>query len=175
MQIHDRHFELFIPHRQITERIVEIATHVNEDYSDKNPLFLSILNGAFMFTADLFKEISIPAEISFIKLKSYRGTESTGKVKELVGLDDNIFDRNIIIIEDIVDTGKTLHHILDEFTDLGARSIEVLTLLYKPEANKNPVHLKYIGFEIPDVFIVGYGLDYNGLGRNLKDIYKIID
>ncbi len=175
MQIHDRQFELFIPHHQITRRIIEMAGHINRDYSDKNPLFLSILNGAFMFTADLFKEISIAAEISFIKLKSYRGTESSGKVKELVGLDDNIFNRNIIIIEDIVDTGKTLHHILDEFNDLGAKSIEVLTLLYKPEANKNPVHLKYIGFEIPDVFIVGYGLDYDGLGRNLKDIYKIID
>ena len=175
MQIHDRQFELFIPYQNITRRISEMAAHINEDYAGKEPLFLSILNGSFMFTADLFKELTIPAEISFIKLKSYRGTESSGKVKELVGLDDNIFNRNIVIIEDIVDTGKTLHHILEEFNDLGAKSIEVLTLLYKPEANKNPVPLRYIGFEIPDVFIVGYGLDYNGYGRNLKDIYKIID
>lgn len=175
MKIHDQNFEIFIPADKIQEKIIEIGIHVNEDYKDKNPLFLSILNGAFIFTADLFREITIPAEVSFIKLKSYRKMESSGKVKELLGLEHNIFNRSIIIVEDIVDTGKTLAHILEEFKELGAKSIEILTLLHKPEANQNPVDLKYVGFEIPDKFVVGYGLDYDGYGRNLKDIYKVIE
>ena len=175
MQIHDQHFELFIPFESIQKRIKELADKINEDYRDKNPLFLSILNGAFIFTADLFREVSIPAEVSFIRLKSYRKMETSGKVKELLGLEQNIFNRNIIIIEDIVDTGRTLNHILDEFTELGSKSIEILTLLYKPEANVIPVDLKYVGFEIPNKFVVGYGLDYDGYGRNFKDIYKVIE
>lgn len=175
MKIHDQSFEIFIPADKIQEKIIEISVQVNEDYKDKNPLFLSILNGAFIFTADLFREITIPAEVSFIKLKSYRKMESSGKVKELLGLEHNIFNRNIIIVEDIVDTGKTLGHILEEFKELGAKSIEILTLLHKPEATQNPVDLKYVGFEIPDKFVIGYGLDYDGYGRNLKDIYKVIE
>ena len=173
-QIHDQQFEIFISESKIQKRIREIAEQMNEDYKDKNPLFLSILNGAFIFTADFFREITIPAEVSFIKLKSYRRLETTGKVKELLGLEHNIFNRNIIIVEDIVDTGKTLQHILDEFKELGTKSIEILTLLYKPEANKVPLDLKYVGFEIPNEVVVGYGLDYDGYGRNLKDIYKVI-
>lgn len=175
MKIHDQNFEIFIPADKIQEKIHEISARVNEDYKDRNPLFLSILNGAFIFTADLFREITILAEVSFIKLKSYRKMETSGKVKELLGLEHNIFNRNIIIIEDIVDTGKTLGHILEEFKELGAKSIEVLTLLHKPDATQNPVDLKYVGFEIPDKFVVGYGLDYDGYGRNLKDIYKVIE
>ena len=175
MQILDQHFEIFIPSSEIQKRIQEMAVQINKDYKDENPIFLSILNGAFIFTADLFREIIIPAEVSFIKLKSYRKMESSGKVKELLGLEHNIFNRNIVIIEDIVDTGKTLNHILEEFTELGAKSIEILTLLHKPEANKHPVNLKYVGFEIPDKFVVGYGLDYEGQGRNLRDIYKVIE
>lgn len=175
MQIHDLQFEIFISSEKIKKRVCEVAAQINIDYKDKKPIFLSILNGAFIFTADLFREITIPAEISFIKLKSYRRMETSGKVKELLGLEHNIFNRNIIIIEDIVDTGKTLKHILEEFTDLGARSIEILTLLHKPEANSHPFNLKYVGFEIPNKFVIGYGLDYDGYGRNLKDIYKIIE
>ena len=175
MQIHDQHFETFISSDKIKQRIQEIAAQINVDYVDKNPIFLSILNGAFIFTADLFREITIPSEISFIKLKSYRRMETSGKVKELLGLEHNIFNRNIMIIEDIVDTGKTLNHILEEFMDLGARSIEILTLLHKPEANYHPINLKYVGFEIPNTFVIGYGLDYDGHGRNLKDIYKLIE
>ena len=175
MQIHDKHFEIFIPYKKIEQKVQKIAAQINEDYIDKNPLFLSILNGAFIFTADLFREITIPAEISFIKLKSYRRMETSGKVKELLGLEHNIFNRNIIIIEDIVDTGKTLSHILEEFAELGARSIEILTLLHKPDANKCPFNLRYVGFEIPNNFVVGYGLDYDGYGRNMKDIYKVIE
>lgn len=175
MQILDQQFEIFIPSHEIQKRIGEMAAQINIDYQKENPIFLSILNGAFIFTADLFREITIPAEVSFIKLKSYRKMESSGKVKELLGLEHNIFNRNIVIIEDIVDTGKTLNHILEEFTELGAKSIEILTLLHKPEANRHPVDLKYIGFEIPNKFVVGYGLDYEGQGRNLKDIYKVIE
>jgi len=175
MKIHDQNFEIFIPAEKVQEKVQELGVQVNEDYKEKNPLFLSILNGAFIFTADLFREITIPAEVSFIKLKSYRKMETSGKVKELLGLEHNIFNRNIIIIEDIVDTGKTLGHILEEFNELGAKSIEILTLLHKPEVNQNPVNLKYVGFEIPNRFVVGYGLDYDGYGRNLKDIYKVIE
>lgn len=175
MQILDQNFKIFIPSEKITLRIREMALQINEDYIDKNPLFLSILNGAFIFTADIFREITIPAEVSFIKLKSYRRMETSGKVKELLGLEHNIFNRNIVIIEDIVDTGKTLTHILEEFNELGAKSIEILTLLHKPEVSKTPMDLKYVGFEIPNKFVVGYGLDYDGYGRNLKDIYKVIE
>ncbi len=175
MQIHDQNFEIYISEEKINKRVSEIAKQVNEDYINKKPLFLSILNGAFIFTADLFREITIPAEVSFIKLKSYRKMESSGKIKELLGLEHNIFNRNIIIIEDVVDSGKTLNHVLEEFKDLGAKSIEILTLLYKPEAVKKTVPLKYIGFEIPDKFVVGYGLDYDEYGRNLKGIYKLIE
>ena len=175
MQIHDKQFEIFISSEKIKVRIRELAAQINSDYKTKNPLFLSILNGAFIFTADMFREINIPAEVSFIKLKSYRKMESSGKVKELLGLEHNIFGRNIIIVEDIVDTGNTLNHILREFEQLGTKSIEILTLLHKPEATKNPVSLKYVGFEIPDKFVVGYGLDYDGYGRNLADLYKIVD
>jgi len=173
-KILDQQFDIFIPSEKIENRISEMANQINLEYRDKDPLFLSILNGAFIFTADLFREITIPAEVSFIKLKSYRKMETSGKVKELIGLEHNIFNRNIIIVEDIVDTGKTLHHILEEFKELGSKSIEILTLLYKPEANKIPLDLKYIGFEIPNDFVVGYGLDYDGYGRNLKDIYKVV-
>lgn len=173
MKIHDQEFEIFLSSDKIGERVRELSVQINEDYKDKNPIFLSILNGAFIFAADLFREVTIPAEISFIKLKSYRKMESSGKVKELLGLEHNIFNRNIIIIEDIVDTGKTLSHILEEFKELGAKSIEILTLLHKPEANRNPVHLRYVGFEIPNKFVIGYGLDYNEYGRNLKDIFII--
>ena len=174
IQIHDQQFEIFISHDQILRRVAELAVQINEDYKDKNPLFLSILNGAFIFTADLFRELSIPAEVSFIKLKSYRKMETSGKVKELLGLEHNIFDRNIIIVEDIVDTGKTLHHVLEEFEELGTRSIEILTLLHKPEAAKVKIDLKYVGFEISNDFVIGYGLDYDGYGRNLKGIYKVV-
>jgi len=175
MQIQDQHFEIFIPSSEIQQRIKEIGSQINKDYMDRNPIFLSILNGAFIFAADLIREITIPSEISFIKLKSYRKMESSGKVKELLGLEHNIFNRDLIIVEDIVDTGKTLNHILEEFTELGARSIEILTLLHKKDANKYPINLKYVGFEIPDKFVVGFGLDYEGHGRNLKDIYKVIE
>ena len=173
MKILDQNFDIFITASEIQKRIVELSDLVNLDYAEKNPIFLSVLNGAFIFTADFFRHISISAEVSFIKLKSYKKMETSGRVKELLGLEHNIFDRNIIIVEDIVDTGKTLSHILTEFKELGAKSIEILTLLHKPDANHYPVDLKYVGFEIPNEFVVGYGLDYDGYGRNLRDIHKV--
>ncbi len=175
MQILDKRFASFITEQQIQQRVRELAAHINHDYVDKEPLFLSILNGSFIFSADIFRELTIHTEISFLKLKSYRQIQSSGKIQELIGLEHNILNRNIVIIEDIVDTGKTLQHILTEFNNLGANSIEIVTLLYKPAANKYPLNLKYIGFEIPNDFIVGYGMDYEGFGRNLKDIYKIVN
>lgn len=175
MQIHDRHFEISISKEQIKRRVEELGNRIDEDYEGKNPLFLTVLNGAFVFAADVFRQVSIPAEISFIKLKSYKKMQSSGKVKELLGLDQSIFNRHIIIVEDIVDTGTTLTHILKEFEDLGACTIEILTLLHKPASTTNPVSLKYVGFEIPNDFVVGYGLDYDRLGRNLNDIYKVKD
>jgi hypoxanthine phosphoribosyltransferase len=174
-QIHDRHFDIFISSDKIQERVRQLAATINTDYKDKEPLFLSILNGAFIFTADLVRSITIPAEVSFIKLKSYRKMESSGKVAELLGLEHDLANRHVIIVEDIVDTGKTLDHILAEFGALGAQSIEIVSLLFKPDASAFPINLKYIGFEIPNRFVVGYGLDYDGYGRNLKDIYKVID
>ena len=175
MKIHDQNFDIFIPKKKIERRIKELSTRIDKDYAEKNPIFLSILNGAFIFTADFFREITIPAEVSFIKLKSYKKMATSGKVKELLGLEHNLFDRNIVIVEDIVDTGNTLGHVLDEFKELGAKSIEILTLLHKPEANQFPLELKYVGFDIPNEFVVGYGLDYDGYGRNLKDIYKVTE
>ena len=173
MKIKDKEFSIFIDKDKIAKRVAELGQQISQDYKDKNPLFIAVLNGCFMFAGDLMKYVSIPAEISFIKLNSYTKTHSSGKVKELVGLDENIFGRNLVIIEDIVDTGLTIHHLLEEFRELGPKSIEVATLLHKPEATVKKLQLKYIGFEIPKEFVVGYGLDYDGLGRNLNDIYTL--
>jgi len=173
MKILDQNFDIFITSDEIQSRIIELSSLLNGDYANKKPIFLSVLNGAFIFTADFLREVTIPSEVSFIKLKSYKKMESSGRVKELIGLENNIFDRHIIIVEDIVDTGTTLSHMLNEFKNLGAKSIEILTLLYKPKANHSDMNLKYVGFKIPNEFVVGYGLDYDGYGRNLKDIFKV--
>lgn len=173
MKIKDKEFSIFIPKEKIEERILELADQINQDYKDKAPLFIAILNGSFMFAADLLKKIEIPTEISFVKLNSYTKTHSSGKVKELIGLDENIFGRNLIIIEDIVDTGLTIQHLLTELFELGPKSIEVATLLHKPEATVEDLRLRYVGFKIPKKFVVGYGLDYDGQGRNLNDLYSL--
>ena len=175
MKIKDKEFAVFIDRQTIEKRVIELGQQISRDYEAKNPLFIAVLNGSFMFAADLMKHVSIPAEISFIKLNSYTKTHSTGKIKELVGLDENIFGRNLIIIEDIVDTGLTIHHMLEEFRDLGPKSIEVATLLHKPEATVKKLKLEYVGFEIPKKFVVGYGLDYDGQGRNLNDLYSLVN
>lgn len=173
MKIKDKEFSIFIDKQTIEQRVASLGQQISQEYEIKNPLFVAVLNGSFMFAADLMKQISIPSEISFIKLNSYTKTHSSGKVKELVGLDENIFGRNLIIIEDIVDTGLTIQHLLEEFRELGPKSIEVATLLHKPEATVKKLKLKYVGFEIPKEFVVGYGLDYDGQGRNLNDIYTL--
>lgn len=175
MKIKDKEFQIFIDKKAIKKRIKEIAHEINLDYKGKNPLFIAILNGSFMFASDLMKQISLDSEISFIKVNSYTATQSTGKIKELLGLQENIFKRDIIILEDIIDSGQTMSHITEALKTLGPASVEIATLLFKPESMETKLKIEYIGFEIPNNFVVGFGLDYDGFGRNLKDIYRLED
>ncbi|MFC6998595.1 hypoxanthine phosphoribosyltransferase [Rufibacter roseus] len=172
--IHDKQFSLYIPERKILHSVEIVATRLSHDYRGKRPLFLSVLNGAFMFASDLMKEMSTPCEISFIRLASYSDMHSTGKVKEIMGLNEDIRGRHIIIIEDIVDTGHTIAGLLPQLRQKGPASVEVATLLIKPESLQHNLAIKYPAMSIANDFVVGYGLDYNGLGRNLRDIYKVI-
>jgi hypoxanthine phosphoribosyltransferase len=172
-QILDKSFKPYLTQNNIAEAIERIANQINQDYSDKNPLFIAILNGSFIFAADIFKKISIPAEISFIKLASYQGTKSTGNVITAIGLETDLFERNVIVLEDIIDTGKTLSAFLPQLEHQQPKSLKVCTLLHKKAATKYPITIDYLGFEIPDLFVVGYGLDYNGYGRNLDQIMQI--
>ncbi len=173
IQVLDKTFEPYLKEAAIQEKITELAGQLNKDYAGKRPLFLSILNGSFLFTADLFKQITIEAEVSFIKLASYKGTSSTGNVITAIGLDMNVKDRHIIILEDIIDTGKTLHHYLPQLDSMQPASVKIAVLLNKKEALQYPVQVDYSCFDIPNKFVVGYGLDYDGLGRNSKDIYQL--
>lgn len=172
----DREFELFIPYEKIRSIIEEMADQMNKDLKDKNPLFICILNGSFMFAAEIFKRISLlDAEISFIKLASYSGTNTTGSVKELIGLNEDLTGRTVVILEDIVDSGITIDKTIEQIKSKNPLEIKIATLLLKPDALQVQVPLDYIGIEIPNDFIVGYGLDYNGRGRNLIDIYKVTE
>jgi hypoxanthine phosphoribosyltransferase len=173
MKIHDKTFEPFISATEIAKRIKELASELNIDYQDKKPIFIAVLNGSFIFAADLIREIHIDSEISFIKVASYQSMQSTGNVKDLVGLQENVFNRHIVIVEDIVDSGNTLKHIFDMMNRLGVASVEVVSLLFKKEALQQNIPIKYYGFDIPTKFVLGFGLDYDGLGRNLKDIYQL--
>ena len=175
VKVHELEFETYISYRSIQDRIREIADRINTDYTGKKPLFIGVLNGVFMFAADLMKGINLNSEISFIKLASYQDTKTTGDIQELIGLKENIKDLDIIIIEDIIDTGETIAHVIKKLKELEPRSVEIVTLLLKPDIFNKNIPLKYVGFKIPHKFVVGYGLDYNGLGRNLKDIYQIKD
>ena len=175
VKIHDKIFTSFISPEDIRRRIKLLAKHINNDLKDSDLMFLGILNGSFMFLADLYREISIPSTISFLKLSSYLGTESTGNIKELIGLNENIAGRTVVIVEDIIDTGRTLNDIVKSLKLKGARSILVVTLLYKPQAYEGDHGIDYIGFEIPNDFVVGYGLDYDGHGRNLPGIYRLVE
>ncbi len=168
-------FEIFLTEEQIQKRVRELGQRVNEDYQGKTPIFIGILNGSFMFAADLFKEISIEAEINFIKLASYKGTRSTGNVITSIGLDENLNGRHVIILEDIVDTGKTLTEFLPQLHVQQPASLRVASLLHKPEALKFPLEVDYLGFSIPNKFVVGYGLDFDGLGRNIREIYQLAE
>ena len=173
IQVLDKTFEPYLKEAAIQEKITELAGQLNKDYAGKRPLFLSILNGSFLFTADLFKQITIEAEVSFIKLASYKGTSSTGNVITAIGLDTNVKDRHIVILEDIIDTGKTLHHYLPQLDSMQPASVKIAVLLNKKEALQYPVKVDYACFDIPNKFVVGYGLDYDGLGRNSKDIHQL--
>jgi hypoxanthine phosphoribosyltransferase len=174
IRVHDKEFRLFISAEQIDGTVRKLADQINTEYQDRNPLFIAILSGSFMFASDLFKKISIPAEISFIKLASYKGTRSTGSVITSIGLDQDLHSRDVIILEDIIDTGKTLSVFLPQLEHQQPRSLKICALLHKPESLQHPVRIDYLGFSIPDRFVVGYGLDYNGYGRNLPEIYQLV-
>ncbi|MBN8672798.1 MAG: hypoxanthine phosphoribosyltransferase [Chitinophagales bacterium] len=174
IKVHDKSFDTYLSEDVIQNRIREMAAEINRDYAGKRPLFIAILNGSFMFAADLFKHLSINAEICFIKLASYKGMKSSGNVVTSIGLEDDLFGKDVVIVEDIVDTGKTLHNFLPKLLHQQPKSLKIASLLHKSEATEYPLQLDYIGFDIPDKFVVGYGLDYDGLGRNLKEIYQLV-
>jgi len=173
IQIKDKQFKLSIPSEQILEAVKEVGEQMNRDLADKNPLFICVLNGAFMFAGDLMKVVNIPCEITFIKLSSYEGLYTTGTVKEVMGLNESVVGRNIVIVEDIVDTGITMDKIITSLQSKGANEILVSTFLQKPDALQRDIKVDYVAMKIPNEFIVGYGLDYDGYGRNLKDIYTL--
>ncbi|KIC90473.1 hypoxanthine phosphoribosyltransferase [Flavihumibacter sp. ZG627] len=173
IRVNDKTFEPYLTVEEINGQVQRLAAEINRDYKGKRPLFIPILNGSFMFASDLFKAISIDAEICFIKLASYKGTKSTGQVVTAIGLDIDIHNRHVIIVEDIVDTGKTLSEFLPQLNHQQPASLELAVLLHKPDATEYPTHIKYLGFSIPNKFVLGYGLDYDGLGRNIPEIYQL--
>ncbi|WP_372919058.1 adenylate kinase [Salegentibacter sp.] len=173
IKLHDLSFEPYISEAEIDAAIIRVAARLNEDYKDENPVFLGVLNGAFMFASEVIKRFEGDCEVSFVKLGSYQGTESSGNVETLLGLNHSLEDRKVILLEDIVDTGNTLNTINAILEKEGVAGYEVVTLFYKPEAYKRKFNIKYVGIEIPNKFIVGYGLDYDGLGRNLRQVYKL--
>jgi hypoxanthine phosphoribosyltransferase len=174
IQILDKKFGEYLTEEVIQKRIEELATQINTELKGKDVVFLGILNGAFLFAADLFRRIDFPVRISFVKLASYQGTSSSGTIKELIGWNEDINNKTIVVLEDIVDTGNTLERIVDELVIRKAAEVRIASLLYKPEAYTKNIPLHYIGFEIPNDFVVGYGLDYDGYGRNLPSVYTLI-
>ena len=175
IQVIDKKFKPYISAARISERIKQLAKEINIEYEGKRPIFIAILNGSFMFASDLFKDINIDAEICFIKLASYKGTRSTGNVLTSIGLDEPLKDRHVIILEDIVDTGNTLHQFLPQLYNQQPASLKIASLLHKPAALKFPIVIDYLGFEVPNIFLLGFGLDYDGLGRNLAEIYQLVE
>jgi hypoxanthine phosphoribosyltransferase len=173
LQLHDKTFEIFIQEEAILAEIRSMADKLNNDYAGKDVVFIAVLNGAFMFAADLMKHIGFDAEISFVKMSSYHGLNSTGRVDELIGLNRPIKGKHVVVLEDIVDTGVTMEKLFSLLQAEQPLSVEIATLLYKPAAFKGKHTPKYIGFSIPDKFVVGYGLDYNEFGRNTKHIYQL--
>ncbi len=175
VKIKDKTFKTSISEAEIKQRIKEVAARINQDMEGKNPLFLGVLNGAFIFAADLMREITIPCEISFVKLASYQGITSTGKVQEVLGINEDLAGRHVIIVEDIVDTGRTMKQMIESLGTRGTASVHICTLFVKPEKLEEPIDIKYSCFEIPNDFILGYGLDYDQLGRNLPEIYTLVE
>lgn len=174
IKVHNKEFIPYISSAEIEQQVERVASEINRDYKGKKPLFIAILNGAFIFAADLFKHLNIEVEICFIKLASYKGVKSTGKVTTAIGLDVELYDRDVVIVEDIVDTGKTLSQFLPQLEHHHPASLKVAALLHKPSATVHPIKIDYLGFTIPDKFVLGYGLDYDGLGRNIKEIYQLV-
>jgi len=175
IQIHDKRFRMSIPEEEIQAAVRRVGEEINRDASELNPLFICVLNGAFMFAGDLMKVVDFPCEITFVKLSSYEGLLTTGAVKEVIGLNESVVGRNVIVVEDIVDTGITMERILRSLEAKGAKSIRVCTFFQKPEALQRDITVDYVAMKIPNAFIVGYGLDYDGYGRNLKEIYTVVN
>jgi len=172
--VHDKTFTPYIDAEAIQRRVAELGAAMSKDYKDKKPLIIAILNGSFIFAADLFRQLSIEAEISFIKLASYKGTTSTGSVVTAIGMEEKLTGRHVILLEDIIDTGRTLHAFLPEIIARQPASLKIATFLSKPDALLHDIRPDYVGFEIPNNFVVGYGLDYDGLGRNLATLYTLV-
>ena len=175
VQVHGRYFKPFIGEEAIQIEVSRLAREMNRDLAGKDPLFLGILNGAFMFASDLYKQLTFPCQITFLKLASYSGTESSGSVKQLIGINRDLKDRVVVVLEDIVDTGVTLETIIRQLSGYEPQEIRVATFLHKPDATVKEVKLDYVGMEIPNDFILGYGLDYDGYGRNFKEIYQLVE
>lgn len=175
IQLHDKHFAPFISAQEIDFAIATMAAQVQADFADEVPVFVGILNGAFMVVSDFMKHYKSPCEVSFIKLASYEGTESSNEVKQLIGINQNLEGRSVIVIEDIVDTGNTLAELKDLFKKQNVKHFKIATLFLKPDAYKKDIKIDYVGIRIPNKFIVGYGLDYDGLGRNLSEVYQLKD
>ncbi len=175
IRIHDRDFTLLMTEERILERIDAVAARINEDLRGEKPLFLAVLNGAFMFAADLMKRITIPCEISFVKLASYEGTTSTGKVREIIGINEDISGRTVVIVEDIIDSGLTMKRMVETLGTRSPKDVRICTLFVKRGNMEVPLSIDYAAIELGNDFIVGYGLDYNQLGRNLKDLYVVCD
>lgn len=175
VKIKDKSFKVSIPEAEIKSRVKAVAEQINKDLAGKNPLFLCVLNGSFIFAADLYREITIPSNISFVKLASYQGTISTGKVQEVIGLNEDISGRTVVIVEDIVDTGRTMRQMIESLGTRNPESVHICALFVKPDKLEEPIDVEYVAFSIPDDFIVGYGLDYDQEGRGLKDVYTIVE
>jgi hypoxanthine phosphoribosyltransferase len=176
VKIRDREFRLFIPESKVMEVIRDMAVQISSDLKDKDPLFVCVLNGAFMFASELFKSLNfVESEITFVKMASYHGTHSTGVIRQLIGLNEVIEGRMVVVLEDIVDSGSTIENIINQLKDMNPGEIKIATLLFKPAAVVKKVQLDYVGMEIPNDFIVGFGLDYDGYGRNLRDIYSVVN
>jgi hypoxanthine phosphoribosyltransferase len=175
VQVHGKDFEKFIPAERIGRRVREMAADMQRDLAELNPVFIPVLNGAFFFAADLLREVNFAYEISFVKIRSYTGMTSSGEVQTVMGLEKNLTMRHVVIVEDIVDTGRTMNELQSELKETGAASVRIAALICKPTAMQYPVDITYKGFDVPDAFLVGYGLDYDNEGRNFRDIYKLKD
>lgn len=175
LQVKDKKFAVSIPEREILRQVKRVAEEINRDYAGREPLFLAVLNGSFIFAADLMREVRLAAQVSFVKLASYEGTSSTGGVSEVIGLNADVEGRDIVIVEDIIDSGLTMRHLTEMLAKRHPRSVEICSLLVKPENLKVDLDIRYRCFDIPNDFILGYGLDYDGYGRNTRDIYTVVE